>query len=94
MAHLPSAAFVSAGGYHHHLGFNVWGGQGIPPSPPGAVGLRRWTVLLESADQLAAVRERVEQAGLPIVEHGQGFEVNDPWNIPVRFELRAATASA
>jgi catechol 2,3-dioxygenase len=94
MAHLPSAAFVSAGGYHHHLGFNVWGGLGIPPAPAGSVGLRRWTVLLESADQLAAVRERVEQAGLPIVEHGQGFEVNDPWDIPVRFELRGATASA
>jgi catechol 2,3-dioxygenase len=94
MAHLPSAAFVSAGGYHHHLGLNVWGGQGIPPAPAGAVGLRRWTVLLESADELAAVRERVEHAGLPIVEHGQGFEVNDPWDIPVRFELRGATASA
>src|SRR5436305_5600174 len=49
IARLPSAAFVSAGGYHHHLGFNVWRGEGIPPAPAdGVVGLRYWTVLLPS----------------------------------------------
>jgi catechol 2,3-dioxygenase len=40
-ADLPSAAFVAAGGYHHHLGLNVWRGRGVPPVPPGIVGLRR-----------------------------------------------------
>src|SRR5215211_204992 len=43
---MPSAAFVSAGGYHHHLGFNIWRGPNVPPAPPGTVGLREWTVVL------------------------------------------------
>jgi catechol 2,3-dioxygenase-like lactoylglutathione lyase family enzyme len=40
MTFLPGAAFVSAGGYHHHLAFNVWRGEGVPPAPAGRVGLR------------------------------------------------------
>src|SRR5215208_5569735 len=39
-----SAAFVSAGGYHHHLGFNTWRGVGVPPAPEHRAGLRSWTV--------------------------------------------------
>ena len=39
------AAFVAAGGYHHHLGFNIWRGVGIPPVPADAVGLRHFTVV-------------------------------------------------
>ena len=35
----PSAAFVSVGGYHHHLAFNTWRGEGVPPAPGDAVGL-------------------------------------------------------
>src|ERR671939_236988 len=54
-----AAAFVAAGGYHHHLGFNVWRGEGVPPVPEGRVGLRHWTVVLEDAGQVAAVRRRV-----------------------------------
>ena len=34
----PSALFVSAGGYHHHIGLNTWAGVGAPPPPPGAIG--------------------------------------------------------
>ena len=55
-----AAAFVSAGGYHHHLAFNLWRGTGVPPPPPGRVGLRHWTVVLEDPADLAAVRERRE----------------------------------
>ena len=38
------AAFVSAGGYHHHLGLNIWAGAGAPPPPQDAVGLTRFTI--------------------------------------------------
>ena len=58
MASMPSAAFVAAGGYHHHLGFNTWQGEGIPPAPPGAIGLRHWTVVLGHARR----RERAGRA--------------------------------
>ena len=40
MAHLPSAAFVAAGGYHHHFGLNTWQSRGADPAPPTAPGLR------------------------------------------------------
>jgi catechol 2,3-dioxygenase len=42
----PSALFVSAGGYHHHVGLNTWAGVGAPPPPPGALGLRHYVVTL------------------------------------------------
>jgi catechol 2,3-dioxygenase len=92
MVNLGSAAFVAAGGYHHHLGFNVWMGRDVKPSPPGTAGLRHWTVVLDSPDEVAAVRARVEAAGLDVEEHHHGgFLVRDPWQIGVAFETAPAT---
>ena len=83
-ANLGSAAFVSAGGYHHHLGFNVWKGRGVGPAPDDAVGLRFWTVGLDTPEEVAAVRGRVVAAGLAVTDVERGFEVRDPWNTAVR----------
>ena len=81
-----AAAFVSAGGYHHHLGFNVWRGEGVPPAPAGRVGLRHWTVVLDDPADLAAVRERVRAVGVEVEEgEGGGFFVRDPWSIATVF---------
>jgi len=85
MGLLPSAAFVSAGGYHHHLGFNVWLGPDVKPLPPNTAGLRHWTVLLASRDELAAVRARVEAAGIETRNHETGFLARDPWQTAVVF---------
>jgi catechol 2,3-dioxygenase len=82
-ANLGSAAFVAAGGYHHHLAFNVWRGEGIPAQPPHAVGLVHWTVVLETAEEVAEVRARVEAAGIRPTEEPGGFRVLDPWGIAV-----------
>ena len=79
MARLPSAAFVAAGGYHHHLGFNVWRGRGVPPAPDGVVGLRHWTVDLPTSGDAAALRERVVAAGAAAEEREDGLLVRDPW---------------
>jgi catechol 2,3-dioxygenase len=46
----PGALFVSAGGYHHHLGLNVWNGQGVPAPPAGAVGLRHFEIVVPGGD--------------------------------------------
>jgi catechol 2,3-dioxygenase len=81
---LPSAAFVAAGGYHHHLGFNTWRGEGIPPQPAGVVGLRHWTVVLEQVDDVAAVRDRVRSAGIASQDVTGGFAVTDPFGMTVR----------
>jgi catechol 2,3-dioxygenase len=82
-ANLGSAAFVSAGGYHHHLGFNTWQGVGAGPPPEHTAGLRRWLVELPSPDDVAAVRARVDAAGLPVEEIERGFVVRDPWQTAV-----------
>jgi catechol 2,3-dioxygenase len=80
---LPTAAFVSAGGYHHHLGFNTWKGEGAPSVPDGVVGLRHWTIVLETVDQVAEVRDRVRVAGCAAEDVTGGFAVADPWGMPV-----------
>jgi catechol 2,3-dioxygenase len=85
MADLGTAAFVSAAGYHHHLGFNTW--RGGDPVPDGVLGMRHWTVLLE-APQIDAVRRRVEQTGVPVEERPDGFAVRDPWNNALVFQTR------
>lgn len=61
MTEYPGAVFVSAGGYHHHLGYNVWRGEGVPPAQPGAVGLRHWTILLP--DEAGEGRELTDPSG-------------------------------
>ncbi len=75
----PSAAFVSVGGYHHHLAFNTWRGEGVPPAPEDAVGLLHWTMLLDGAD-LEAVRQRLADAGIGVEDRGGGGLVRDPWD--------------
>jgi catechol 2,3-dioxygenase len=77
-ANLGSAAFVSAGGYHHHLGFNVWRGHGVGPAQDHTAGLRHWTVVLPDVSE---VRARVEEAE----DVEGGFLVRDPWGTAVRF---------
>jgi catechol 2,3-dioxygenase len=83
-ANLGSAAFVSAGGYHHHLGFNVWNGRGVGAPPHGTVGLRHWTIELPEAADVDAVRERLEQTGTAIEDVEGGIAVRDPWQTSVR----------
>jgi catechol 2,3-dioxygenase len=80
MTLLDSAAFVSAGHYHHHLGFNTWRGRGAPPVPAGVVGLRHWTIVIPAADA-AALRDRVIAAGAPYEDTPEGLLVRDPWGI-------------
>ena len=86
MTFMPgAAAFVAAGGYHHHLGFNIWRGEGVPPVPEGGVGLRHWRVVLDDPEEVAAVRERIRAAGIATEEREGGFLVRDPWGLAVVF---------
>jgi catechol 2,3-dioxygenase len=79
MTRFPSAAFISAGGYHHHLGLNTWRGEGVPPMPAGTVGLRHWTVVVEDPADVAAVRGRLAGSGAPMEERAGGLLTRDPW---------------
>jgi catechol 2,3-dioxygenase len=62
----PGALFVSAGGYHHHIGLNTWHSAGSGPAAPGSVGLRSFEVVLPSEADLDAVRDRLAAAGLSV----------------------------
>ncbi len=60
----PGALFVAAGGYHHHLGLNIWAGRGAPPPPPDSAGLVAFGVRLPDAETWAALLARLESAGV------------------------------
>lgn len=62
VAAMPTAIFMSAGGYHHHVGANTWQGVGAPPAPLGSVGLRQWSVVLPGDDDLEALAERIARS--------------------------------
>jgi catechol 2,3-dioxygenase len=79
MVRLPGALFLSAGGYHHHLGFNTWESAGAPRQPAGTAGLRTFHVLLPDAAALAQVRARIIAAGVPFGEQDGALTVKDPW---------------
>ncbi len=71
-------AFVSAGGYHHHIGLNTWQGEGAPHPPADAVGLRHFTVDLPNQPALDEVIARVEKAGIPYNQTEDGLLLHDP----------------
>jgi catechol 2,3-dioxygenase len=78
MGHVPGVGFVSAGGYHHHVGLNTWAGRGARPAPPGHAGLRRFTVEMPTQRDLEDVTSRLEHGNVPLVEESGGFAGVDP----------------
>lgn len=74
----PSALFISAGGYHHHIGLNVWAGVGAPPPPAGSAGLRYFVVQLPNASALEQVVGRVREAKLASDQTSEGIILRDP----------------
>jgi catechol 2,3-dioxygenase len=72
------ALFVSAGGYHHHVGLNTWAGVGAPPAPPGAIGLRHFVVRLPGESVRSTIVDRVRAAGIAVEAADGGVLVRDP----------------
>jgi catechol 2,3-dioxygenase len=72
------ATFMSAGGYHHHLGANVWAGRGVTPPPAGSAALRHATILLPDAAEVDRVAARVANAGQEPAQTEDGTLVRDP----------------
>src|SRR2546421_1362752 len=74
----PAAAFLSAGGYHHHVGANTWESRGASPAPPGSATLRRATIVVPGPAELDRVAGRVANEGQePELREG-GVLVRDP----------------
>jgi catechol 2,3-dioxygenase len=77
------AAFLSAGGYHHHIGLNTWESEGGPPPAPGTTGLYHLAILYPSRATLADALRRLIEAGIPLdgaADHGvsEALYLRDP----------------
>ncbi|HEY3084541.1 MAG TPA: VOC family protein [Candidatus Dormibacteraeota bacterium] len=88
MGHVPGVGFVSAGGYHHHLGLNTWAGRGAKPAPPGHAGLRRFTVELPTQRDLDDVTGRLEHGDVRVVEEADGYAAVDTSSNRVLFKTQ------
>jgi catechol 2,3-dioxygenase len=87
MMHLGhSASFVSAGGYHHHIGYNTWTGHLAGAPQRGVLGLSRFSVLLPDTVALAAARKSVERSGISLEQDGGALLLHDPSGIRLTLE--------
>lgn len=73
-----TALFISAGGYHHHVGLNTWQGVGAPPPPADAAGLRYFIIRLPNQTELDQVLGRLRENGTPIEDRPLGQLFRDP----------------
>ena len=62
----PGALFLSAGGYHHHVGLNTWESQGAPPPPEGALGLDRYELVFPDEESRDGAADRLTETGDPL----------------------------
>src|ERR1700729_2854279 len=77
------AAFISAGGYHHHIGLNTWESRGGPPPPAGSTGLYHLAILYPTRAELADALRRLIEAKIPLdgaSDHGvsEALYLRDP----------------
>ncbi|EAU41901.1 hypothetical protein FP2506_15749 [Fulvimarina pelagi HTCC2506] len=80
----PGAGFFGSGGYHHHVGANIWASRSGAPAPEGSAGLRSYTVTYADEEGLSSAVERCLQAGFEVQESEMGAAATDPWGIEVQ----------
>lgn len=89
IAEMPSALFVSAGKYHHHIGMNIWQSAGAPPPPADSVGLREFVITLPDAASVNALAERLSAHHVAFSSAEDAMMFDDPWNNRIRVEVEA-----
>jgi catechol 2,3-dioxygenase len=72
------AGFFGAGGYHHHIGSNIWNSRGATPPPADALGLDRYELIFSSQALLQEVLARLKENDIPFEKSTAGFETTDP----------------
>ena len=77
----PSATFLAANGYHHHIGANTWAGGGLPPAPADAARLLWYELRQPDAAAVDAIAARLEAAGYAFTREADGLRVVDPSGI-------------
>ena len=79
----PGALFMSAGGYHHHLGTNTWA-RGAPPATDADARLLEWEIIVPTKKDSDAAGRSVEAAGYPAKQEGDDWLLTDPWGTGLR----------
>src|SRR5262245_1011772 len=79
------ATFMSSGGYHHHVGANVWHSDGAGPRDPKRAGLAWFSMELAEPGAVDAMAERLRAAHAPVEISSGGIETADPWGTRIRF---------
>ncbi len=80
----PGALFLSAGGYHHHLGLNTWAGPGAVPARDTDARLLEWTVRVPAPEDAAAAARSIRAAGHAVTADADAWLATDPWGTTVR----------
>jgi catechol 2,3-dioxygenase len=80
VAEMPTALFVSAGGYHHHLGMNVWHSYRSGPAAPGVASLQFYTIVFPNDAARQEVVDRLNAAGYAVENTDDVVVVRDPWS--------------
>jgi catechol 2,3-dioxygenase len=92
--HYPGALFLSAGGYHHHLGANIWAGPDATPALDDEARLLEWTIDLPTTEDVAALQARLVDAGhqssiASADPTNTDVAIVDPWGTPIRIRTQA-----
>lgn len=79
----PGALFLSAGGYHHHLGTNIWAGT-APPRAANEPGVLHWDIVLPTAADVDAAAQSLIASGAHVTQDGTSWVATDPWGTTLR----------
>jgi catechol 2,3-dioxygenase len=90
VAEVPTALFLSAGGYHHHIGMNVWESEDGNPTPENSAGLREFSIALPDQAELDRLTAQIEAAGISVEREGDSALVLDPFETRIRLVLASS----
>ena len=90
VAAMPTALFMSAGGYHHHIGMNVWESNGGRPTPENSAGLREFSISLPDQAELDRLTHQIEAAGIAVEHSGDSALVIDPFQTRIKLVLASS----
>ncbi|WP_145407400.1 VOC family protein [Paenibacillus xylanexedens] len=82
-----SALFISAGGYHHHIGLNIWAGSGAPVNPSDATGIEYFTIVYSSEAERNQAVEQLREAGATLTQRNDVWLTVDPQQIHIRLTV-------
>jgi catechol 2,3-dioxygenase len=87
-----SALFVSAGGYHHHIGLNTWNGYGTNPPDHRTISMKYFTILLPNHQAFEEIQERLKAHHISYIEKDDSIFITDPFENRIRLKVKKASS--